>query len=86
MKVIFKKDFIKQYGKLQKHQKKKVDATIDIFENNPFDIHLKNHPLSGDLEGRRSISVSFDLRIIFTEEGGYITVTMLQVGTHNQVY
>ncbi len=86
MDLRYRKSFKKQYIKLQLKDKGKVDKALEMFEENPHDPILRNHPLSGDLEGRRSISASFNIRIIFHVEGEYITVTMLNVGTHNQVY
>lgn len=86
MHIYFKKNFIKQYRKLKKSDKSKVDNALIVFEKNPHDPLLKNHGLVGKLTGKRAISAGFDLRIIFELEGEYVTVTMLAVGTHNQIY
>lgn len=86
MRIYFKKSFLKQYGKLQKVIRPKVDDTIRLFAKNPHHHALKNHALAGKLIGKRSISAGFDLRIIFEVKGNYIVVIMLAVGTHNQVY
>jgi addiction module RelE/StbE family toxin len=86
MQIVLKKSFVKQYQKLQKANQNKIDNTLRLFEENPHDPQLKNHPLIGKLAGKRSISAGFDLRIIFELEGNYMIVTMLSVGTHNQVY
>lgn len=86
MQIYFKKTFIKQYKRLQSSQQKKVDQALEFFEKNPLDTKLKNHGLVGKLQGKRAISAGFDLRIVFEIQGEYITVTMLAVGTHNQVY
>ncbi|MEK7524655.1 MAG: type II toxin-antitoxin system mRNA interferase toxin, RelE/StbE family [Patescibacteria group bacterium] len=86
MHIYFKKSFIKHYQKLQKFHRTKVDQSLKLFEKNPHNPVLKNHALVGRLAGKRSISARFDMRIIFEVEGHYVTVTMLAVGTHNQVY
>lgn len=86
MQIIFRKSFLKQYQKLNKQDQVKVDHTLVIFEKSPFDPKLKNHALTGKLTGKRSISASFDLRLVFEIEGEYLIVIMLGVGTHNQVY
>lgn len=86
MKLVFKKSFIKNYHKLNKSDRSKVDLALELFERNPKDNALNNHPLTGKLQGKRSISAGFDLRIIIKVEGDYVIVTMLAVGTHNQVY
>lgn len=86
MRIYFKKSFIKQYQKLQKTHQSKVDQALKLFEKNPNNPILKNHALAGRLSGKRSIAAGFDVRIVFEMEGHYVTVTMLAVGTHNQVY
>jgi addiction module RelE/StbE family toxin len=86
MQIFFKKSFIKQYGKLKKSDQSKVDDALEIFEKNPLDPQLKNHALIGRLMGKRAISAGFDLRIVFASNIEYVTVTILAVGTHNQVY
>lgn len=86
MQIFFKKSFVKQYQKLNKSDRGKVDSALIAFEKNPKDTQLNNHPLIGKLIGQRSISAGFDLRIIFKVDGEYVLVTMLAVGTHNQVY
>lgn len=80
------KSFKKSYRKLEKNIRDKVDFTIEKFFNNPFDPLLRNHELKGKLAGKRSISVTGDIRIIFEEYDNYVLVIMLDVGTHNQVY
>jgi len=66
--------------------KEKVNLSIEKFYQDPFDPSLKNHPLHGGMSGRRSISVTGDVRIIFEEYDNYVLVIMLDIGTHNQVY
>lgn len=86
MKIYHHKKFKKQYQKLPPVLKKKTDITLRLFAKNPFDIALKNHSLSGRLNGKRAISVTGNLRIIFEEYHDYTVVLMLTVGTHPQVY
>ena len=86
MKIIFRKKFIKNYTKLPLSDRKNIDATINLFELNPHDKKLRNHSLSGEMHGLRSISAGFDLRIIFQEFKDYTVVVMIRLGSHNQVY
>ena len=78
--------FRKQYKKLSSKIQKKVQEKIGLFIENPLDIQLKNHALSGDMQGKRAISVTGDIRIIFEEFEDYTLVIMLDVGSHAQVY
>lgn len=86
MQILRHKNFKKQYKKLDEFSRKKVNLSIKRFHENPFNPLLKNHKLNGSMSGRRAISVTGDLRIIFEEYDDYVTVLMLDIGTHNQVY
>lgn len=86
MKLKFHKNFEKAFKKLHKDLKEKVILTIEKFANNPHDQILKNHELKAHLRGKRAISVTSNLRIIFQEYDHYVIVIFLDVGNHNQVY
>lgn len=86
MRVSFHRDFRKDLDRLTPHQKRRVDQALELFENHPFDPQLKNHPLHGDLKGRRAIVAGDDLHLVFRQENNYDEVVFLSVGTHNQVY
>jgi len=86
MQIQYHKQFEKRFSKLQLQIKKKVIHTIQEFAKDPFNVKLRNHSLSGNLAGKRAISVMGDMRIIFEEHNNYILVIMLDVDTHNQVY
>lgn len=86
MDIRFTKSFLKQYWKLQKLQRRRVDEAITLFRHDPFDVSLHNHALRGDMKGQRSLSAGFDLRILFEERDGYAVVIMIAVGTHEEVY
>lgn len=86
MKIIYRKRFLKQFKKLEHRHQLAVHDVIDRFRHNPFDPDLDNHPLKGNLKGKRAITAGFDLRVIFEEQGNYTVVVMLAVGTHEKVY
>ncbi|MBP9762503.1 type II toxin-antitoxin system mRNA interferase toxin, RelE/StbE family [Patescibacteria group bacterium] len=86
MKIVYHRSFIKRYEKLPPHLQGKVKATILILAENPFAPTLKNHALSGTMDTKRAVSVTGDLRIIYTTTDKHITAFLLDVGTHNQVY
>ncbi|HWW38687.1 type II toxin-antitoxin system mRNA interferase toxin, RelE/StbE family [Pedobacter sp.] len=85
MKTILHKRFEKQYAKLRPADKEKFKARRDIFLDNPFDPVLSNHALIGKYEGYRTISITGDLRAVYT----FIdrdTVLFVAIGTHSQLY
>ena len=86
MKLIFKKSFQKQYRRLDKRDQKRVLDALEIFKIDPNDPRLRNHMLVGSMQGKRSFSAGFDLRVLFREVGGYVEVILLDVGSHNRVY
>jgi addiction module RelE/StbE family toxin len=86
MQIIYSKRFDKSFAKLEKKKQQKVMEAIALFQKKPTDISLKNHKLSGNKKGLRAFSAGGDLRVVFLEEGNYVQVLMINVGSHNQVY
>ena len=78
--------FKRMYRKLSQEQKERVRKSLDIFAQNPFDPRLRNHVLSGQQEGVRSISAGHDLRILYVEQDGHFVVLLVAVGDHDEVY
>ena len=86
MQVYLHKKFEKQYRKLPKVLRDKTDSVLKLFYVDPFDPKLKNHALSGNLIGKRAVSVTGDVRIIFEEHNDHTVVLMLNIGKHSRVY
>ena len=86
MKIVFHKNFERNFKKLSPKLREKASLAIEKFSRNPLNPVLKNHALTGKLSGRRAISFGGDARIVFEEFDGYILVIILDIGTHNQVY
>lgn len=80
------KRFQKHYRKLPQKIQSKAKAAVGKLQQNPHDLNLRNHALTGEMYGRRAISVTGNIRIVFREEDNYQHVTLLDVGIHNQVY
>lgn len=86
MNIIAHRKFVKAYGKLHFEQQLAIDEALKRFGDNRHDPALHDHALKGKMKGLRAFSAGFDLRVIYREEGGFITVILLDAGTHNQVY
>jgi len=82
----FHQDFKKNYERLTPKLQEKVNKTLDLFTQNPWDRALRNHALKGQMQGKRAISVTGDLRILFQEFENYTIVSLGDVGTHAQIY
>lgn len=87
MKVHYHRNFIKSYKqrfvnnpKLVKRFKERLELLI----KDPTSPILKDHPLIGGRAGRRSFSVTGDVRVIYekVKDG----ILLHDIGTHAQVY
>ena len=85
MKAEFHKTFDKQLAKFPKKRRDKVIDTVGIYLDDPLDVVLRNHALSGEWAGFRSISAGGDLRLHF-EMIDETTALFVAVGTHSQLY
>lgn len=86
MTIRYQKRFSKHLQNLPPAVQRKVLDTMEIFQENPHHARLRNHALKGALQGFRAISVIGNIRIVFKEENSYELVSVVDVGTHNQVY
>lgn len=85
--VKFAKSFEKSYAKRVLHNKKLKKAfekRYELFVAGERGAPLNDHRLTGKMAGKRSFSVTGDVRIIYIEEVD--CHRFLDVGTHTQVY
>lgn len=80
------KSFTKALQKLPPRLLDAVEESLILFEQDRTSPRIRDHALKGRLKGLRAFSAGWDLRIIYREEGGFITIILLDVGSHNQVY
>jgi len=85
MKIIFHRDFKKEYKKLGKNIRVHFQEQLVIFENNPFDPQLNNHPLKGKQNGLRSINITGDLRAVY-EMVDDDFAHFIALGSHSNLY
>ncbi len=55
-------------------------------EADPFQPHLRLHPLQGELAGLHAVSVTYAHRIVLTLQLVDEQITLLDIGTHEEVY
>lgn len=80
------KGFLKTYARLSIRQQRQVDEALLLYQENRINPVLHDHALKGEKSGLRAFSAAWDLRVIYREEGGFITIVLIHTGTHNQVY
>ena len=86
MELTFTKMFRKAMSKLTMHQRRAAGKALEKYQADRTDPALQDHPLKGKMKSLRAFSAGHDLRVIYREEGGFITIILLDAGTHNQVY
>lgn len=91
MKLIKTDRFIKESSKLTKRNAEleaKLTETLKKLESNPFDQSLFTHKLKGELQGRLSARLTYDLKIIFSivKEQNEDCILLLTIGSHDEVY
>lgn len=74
------KGFIKKHPELENTIKQKLDSLIQ----NPFEIKLKTHKLTGKLKNEWVISLTYEYRILFVLKEDKIFLT--NIGSHDEVY
>jgi mRNA-degrading endonuclease YafQ of YafQ-DinJ toxin-antitoxin module len=74
--------------KVDVRTRKSFYEKIAVFEKNPFDPSLNNHPLKEPYEGFRSIDITNDYRAVYEEvPSGNETVAYFSLlGTHKELY
>ena len=85
MKIIFHKNFVKDYSKLRKNEKKRFKERRDIFVIDSFNQTLNNHALSGKYSGYRSINVGGNLRAVFKLLTKEVSL-FVAIDTHGNLY
>ena len=86
MKLELTKNFAKEYSKLPRKSQEKVDTALKLFLENEYNPVLRNHALQGSYKGFSSISAGGDIRIHYFEKDDNITVVLVRVGSHSQLY
>jgi len=87
--VDYSRVFAKQLKKAPLKIKEAFRKRREIFFENPFNPQLNNHQLTGDYKEHRSINITGDWRVIFTEtldEEDNKTILFKFIGTHSQLY
>jgi mRNA-degrading endonuclease RelE of RelBE toxin-antitoxin system len=86
MRLQFLSLFQERYKYLSSADKKLVKEAIILFQEDPYNIALANHPLRKPMNGKRAFSVNDDLRIIFREKWNYSDVVIIDIWNHQTVY
>ena len=86
MEFIYTKPFRKALARLSRWQQDAIHVAVDRYKADRTHPTLRDHALKGQMTGMRAFSAGWDLRVIYREEGDFITIVLIDTGTHNQVY
>ena len=81
MRIIYSKNFIKQFSKLPTELQEEVDEKIKLFKKDHKNQTFKIHKLQGKLSDFKSMSVNYNYRIIFKKTKEYYI--FVEVGNHS---
>lgn len=85
MKIFSNREFDKNYDNLRPAERERFRERITIFGKNPFDPILRNHALTGQYQGCRSIAVGGDLRAVYRVLD-QDAIIFINIGTHAKLY
>jgi mRNA-degrading endonuclease YafQ of YafQ-DinJ toxin-antitoxin module len=86
MEFIHTKSFRKAFAKLSPVQQDAVQTAVKQYQDDRTHPALRDHALKGRMKEFRAFSAGWDLRVIYREEGGFITIILIDAGSYNQVY
>ena len=87
-KLIWDDSFVRKLRKLTKNNKQigeLFQSRIELLEVEPFHSILKTHKLQGKLRNYYSCYLDFKYRLVF-EIIDKITIQLIDIGTHDEVY
>lgn len=85
MKIVFHKEFERQFKRLPEKIKIRVKERNILFEKDPHNLLLNNHALKGKYAGYRSINVTGDIRIVYKLLSDNVAL-FVAVGPHSKLY
>ncbi len=87
--IITPEQFLRQARKFfKKHPelKPRFTTTLTDLQRDPFQPHLKLHPLTGKLAGCHAVSLMYSSRITLTLLITEKEIVLLDIGSHDEVY
>ncbi len=85
MNITYGRKFKKMFKKQPKYTQNKFEDKIIIFTKNIYSPSLRNHALSGEWTGYKSIDITGDTRACF-EDLGDDNFEFVAIGSHSELY
>ncbi len=85
--LIQTKEFIKSFKNLKPKDKEKVRILLKLLENGEvLPPKYCDHQLKGDLKEFRECHIRGDLLLLYRKKQEILTITAINVGSHNQIF
>jgi addiction module RelE/StbE family toxin len=87
--VIATNQFKRSARRFRRAHPELIDRLNDVLRAlaaDPFQPHLRLHPLRGDLSGLHAVSVTHRYRVILILQITEREITLLDIGSHDEVY
>ena len=86
-KLIQTKECIKSFKKLLQKDKDKVKTLLKLLENDEeLPAKYCDHQLKGELQEFRECHIRGDLLLLYRKRQQILTITAINVGSHNQIF
>ncbi len=85
MTIYFHRHFNKRFARLSGKIQKRALERVELFSLDPFNEILRNHALTANFLGLRSIDITGDVRAIYQLVSAK-AVLFVDIGTHSQLY
>ncbi len=66
--------------------KARLAQVLRDLEDDPFQPHLRLHPLGGELKGLHAVRITYSYRMTLALKISAREITLLDVGSHDEVY
>ena len=77
---------IARFRRAHPQLRKRLAQVLRDLEADPFQPHLRLHPLKGDLAGLHAVSVTYTYRLTLTLKVTEKEIILLDIGSHDEVY
>lgn len=77
---------LKRFYRKNPELRERVQETLRDLETDPFQPHLRLHPLHGNLEGYHAARIDYSNRIVMTLWLDERVIRLVAIGTHDEVY
>ena len=77
---------IAKFSRARPELRRQLAKILRDLESDPFQPHLRLHPLKGSLEGLHAVSLTHAYRITLMLRTNKKEIVLLDIGSHDEVY